>query len=277
MQDLIHFGGVLAFALYCAASGCYLLNVARRKEIFVDAAYKLFISAFLAHTIGIVSLAISDSQVGLVSGGDYYFLLSWTVAASHLLGARKFKFPIIGAFVAPAVAVLLASSSYMMHVDQAQLGERVGLLFFVFHVIPALCAEVCLFFSFVASSIYCIQEKRLRAKKLDSFDLKGPSLDRLDFLVGRFVLFGFLAMGLAVISGAVWAVSRNLLLLTGDFSQWASLAAWILLGLVLQVRHSSAWSSRRVARFTVGMSALYFFGLILVVFSGRGVLHVFGG
>ncbi len=163
-----------------------------------------------------------------------------------------------------------------MHVEAGTPGERVGLLFFVFHVVPALCAEVSLFFSLVVSSIYCIQEKRLRAKQLDSFDLKGPSLDKLDFLVGRFVLFGFLAMGLAVVSGAVWAVSKNFRLLTGDFAQWASLAAWLLLAFVLQVRRSSAWSARRVARFTVGLATIYFAGLILVVLSGHGVLHVFG-
>lgn len=278
MLPIVHIAGVISFVIYTVSAVVFLTSVIRRSDRTIALGNRCAGLAFFFHTVAFAGVVVGDGISSLVgAGGDYYFLFSWLLALSFLVGLLRFSYPILGAFATPAIVLALGGSSYMMHLSVDTEGaSHTHPLILLLHIVPALCAEVTLFFAFVVSAAYLGQERRIRQKSMDAFSLRGPSLERLDFLQGRFVLIGFIAMSFAVLSGVLWGVSQQRALSWGDFSQWASLLAWGLLGVILFLRHRIAWSARRLARITAITAGLYFIGLILVVLLGGGVLHAFG-
>ena len=109
-----------------------------------------------------------------------------------------------------------------------------------------------------------------------AYGLAAPlQLVRLDELIFRWILFGFIADTVMIASGAIWA--RDL---WGSYWSWDPVETWSLLsflvyGLVLHLRKTLGWRGRRIAWIVVGAIVtviVTFWGVNLVM---QGSAHVF--
>ena len=100
-------------------------------------------------------------------------------------------------------------------------------------------------------------------------------LDRLDELMFRSTVFGFITDAIMIAAGSIWAKS-----LWGSYWSWDpvetwSLLSWLIYGLALHLRITMGWRGRKLAWllvFAIIGVLVSFWGVNLVM---EGSLHVF--
>jgi cytochrome c-type biogenesis protein CcsB len=127
------------------------------------------------------------------------------------------------------------------------------------HVLLAVLGNALFTMAFAVSLAYLVQERRLKAKRMD-WRLRLPPLEMLDRLNQRFLTWGLSLFTLAIVSGIVWAH-----IVWGRFWSaeprllWA-MCTWVVYALVFQGRVTAGLSGRRAATLTI-------LGFVTLVFS----------
>jgi len=104
-----------------------------------------------------------------------------------------------------------------------------------------------------------------------------PTLERLDELVFRWVVFGFVTDAVMIASGAIWA--RDL---WGSYWSWDpvetwSLVTWLVYGLAIHLRVTRGWTGARFARvaaLAIAGMIITFFGVTFVVETSNHFFNV---
>lgn len=269
---MTHLLFIAALLAYLVATLCYLMVVGLRRESFGEKARRALVVAFLLHSGALVWFFGSGHAVRLNTRQDYFFWMAWALPALFLLLRRKFDFPITGAFIAPTSLLLLTSSSWLVHYAPLTTAP-LDIFLLVAHAFPAFVAEMALVYAFILSMVFLIQSKRLKKKSLDRLVLGGPNLASLERLIEQAAEIGFLSMGVAIMTGAVWAVSQSKPLLSGDVFQWLAILGWIGLAGVLHARTHLGWSGANLSRLVGWCSGLFLAALVLVTLFGGNVFH----
>lgn len=271
----LHTLAIVVLILYLLATGAFLFRGATQREQPSRFSEPCLGVAFLIHSVMMIIFLFEGTLVNVQSGADLLFYLSWILPGAYLAASRKVHYPILAAFVAGAAALFLTSSSLLAHGGVESRAGTGSSIFILLHVAPAVLGKVCLAFSLIVSAIFLIQEKRLKSKKLISGALSGPNLKLLEQYNKRFVLVGFVALTLAVISGVLWAVSNGQAILTGDIIQWSALGAWLLLAVILHMSTSLRSSTRQISLLTLYGTGAYYAAIFLAVAFGSGIIHVY--
>ena len=108
----------------------------------------------------------------------------------------------------------------------------------------------------------------------ESYD-RFPSLGRLDELIFRYVVFGFITDTIMICAGAIWAKD-----LWGSYWNWDpvetwSLISWLTYGITIHLRVTFGWREKKLAWLAVAALStviICFFGVNLVVDTS---LHMF--
>ena len=275
---MTHLLAVTSMALYILATALMLFQLWRpsRAGRTVRAAQLSFYSALALHTVTL-GLVLNDSRyVLLENGADYFLIASWGLAAAFAALQHRLNYPIVAAFLIPAIVLFMGSSSYLLHqeapsllpTDSSQAKE--GILLSLLHGVPALVAVVSLAMALVVSAVFLIVEGRLKARKAGALSISGPNLQLLDMLNRQLIQVGFVAISFVVLSGSLWAVSRQQPILSADTSVISGLVTWMLLAFILHVRLVLKWSPKQVSRLTVLVTASFFVTAFAVMaWAGR--------
>lgn len=270
---LTHFSALFSFVLYLVASLAFLFWGMARSEKLGRAGTLITFVAFGFHTLALVLLLFDERSPFSGNLGDYLFSLSWGIVLLYLMAQRKRHYAMLGAFVVPSVCLIIASSSWLVHLSHGvKLESGTGLLLLL-HVLPALISEVSLLFALLISALFLVQERKLKRHAVDAVTLSGPSLSFLDDWNSRLVWVGFLTMSLAILSGSVWAVSTHQTLLGNDYRQLSALLSWVILALILHLRVGQHWPSRKLSKITLLGGTLVIVGYVVFVSYGGQVLH----
>ncbi len=275
---MLHALIITALTFYAIGSFAALLLFSSRAAKLGRVPLFCAMLGMAAHTASYAFLlgqALSIETTPIRGRGDYYYLLSWVVAALFLLFRRRWNSAPIAALALGFATLFLVSSSLLVHQESREPIAKVSSSLFILHIVPALAAEAALIFAFILSLAFLYKEFLLRRRLAASISQGGPSLEQLGNVSVRFLLVGFVAMTIAVLSGTVWALGEGTSILSKDPLQWSAFVAWILLGALLHGRQNMQWSMRRtalVAAVTVGIVLLSF--LALVVTEGN-IFHVF--
>ena len=139
------------------------------------------------------------------------------------------------------------------------------------HVFFAQIAFGAFTVTFGLAVMYILKEKNLGKSFYDKF----PDISRLDDLMFKFLVFGFITDAVMIGSGALWA--KNL---WGNYWSWDpvemwSLITWLIYGLAIHLRVTMGWRGRKFAWILIfallGM-IITFFGINLFV---KTSLHLF--
>ena len=241
----------VAVILYAAASIAAFPAVLHGSQRWRSICVHLGGLALLLHSVSVIEMLAlahrwvpygvreAESTLGLVVAG-LFFLVWWIYGAMSL-----------GVFALPITffIVFIPSLGTEKYVFPSQ-GVRISWL--VAHIVALLAADAALGFSILASALYLVQERRIKAKPIPSGKSEWldwlPPLDTLERVAHATLLFGFPCMTVGLVIGSVLAQETVLgAAYFRDPKVIASFVMWAAYVLLLFVRSTAGLRGRRAA------------------------------
>lgn len=278
---MTHLVAVCGIVLYIVVTVLHLLQLWRpsKNGRTIEIASKTFLAAFILHTTTLLLVFNEPHLFGMDNGGDYFLWVSWAIALSFVLFRRRLHYPIVGAFIVPAIVLFMGSSSYLLHKETTSVLESVSahprqaLWLSLVHGVPALVSVVSLALALVVSGVFLITERRLKRRKADVLNTSAPNLQVLDLLNKQLVQIGFVAISLVIVSGGLWAVTEQKPVFSLDTSVVSGLVVWLLLAFILHARLVLRWSPRQVSRITLVVTGSFFVSVFVVLVVAGRITH----
>lgn len=257
-----------AMALYLAATVVALAGVAARRDLPQSLMPALLLLGLVVHgaAIALHSLAVGHLAVTTLAEA-LSFLALLMVALFLLLQARR-PLLALGAVVSPlAFGLVLGADG--VYQGARPLPPALHSVWLPVHVVLAILGDAVFALAFCASLLYLVQERRLKTHRGGRM-LRGlPSLETLDRLNYRFLVWGLILLTLGIVSGIVWAHSAWDRFWTSDPKLIFSLATWGIYVILLQGRMTAGWRGRWAAQLTIAG-----FAVILLSLVGVNVLEL---
>ncbi len=191
-------------------------------------------SAVLVHHLSFASIHYSESILAF---------LAMVVFFVFFVGYRTVS---PGIVIFPIVFVLtFASAVGQKPVALTSPLLRSGWIFV--HVLLIFTGYAGLFLSCGCSLLYLVQERALKAKQQSPLLTWLPSLQTIDDIGYRALLFGFPFMTFGLVTGSVLAIEKYGQMFFYDPKILLSFIMWAVYMLVLYMRWSSGWRGRRAA------------------------------
>jgi ABC-type uncharacterized transport system permease subunit len=246
MTTTLHSGGWL---FYLAAAIAYFSYLAQPRAWLGNVATAILAIGFAGHT---TCLIVQATGHGLPFSSQALVLsiFSWAIVAIYLGSQLVSKLTVIGAFVAPVATLIALLAEAAPGSPVAHPGQATGWLYA--HIVTVTLGGGAFAVSFCVASIYLIQERYLKSKRLNGLFRRLPSLDSLDRLNQRAVVLGFVMLSLGLFAGAAWATidPRPGYHIWADPLVLGAVALWGWYAFAVQSR-MFGWRGRKSALFSV--------------------------
>jgi HemX protein len=259
------FLSVLAYGLSMIYS-IFLWRKGFQRDDYVN--YSILLSGFVLHTTAMALRGFRLDHCPVTNLYEATTFAMWTIVAVYLGIGLWPKLRFVGAFASP-VLFAMGVFALMPNLDLEH-GSRLGAPVAWTSVHAALMALSYGAFglSSVAALMYLTQEHNLKLHKIRALFSLLPPIQRLEFVVGRLLLSGFVLLTIGLIIGA-YDLSRldHPHAYRGDPKiVWSALVWLIYAGLIL-MRWKFAQGGRRFALGAIGS-----FAFVLLTFWGTNVL-----
>src|SRR5438094_862225 len=190
-------------ASYAAALGLELWHLYRRRPVHRLAANLFGAAGLLAHTI---YLAVQRPPLAWQYG--LLLTLAWVLAVFYLYGSLHHRRQAWGIFVLPLILALVGLATAFGPPTEPDGGRVSGplqdrQLLSAAHAALLVLAAVGVCVGFVASLMYLVQARRLKAKALPGQGLRLPSLERLETMNRRALTLAFPLLTVGVLLGII--------------------------------------------------------------------------
>jgi len=257
---------ILALLAYLLGALHYLLDVVSTRLHVGVVATAATLAGLALHTSALAVRLLRGP--GGWSPSESLSVFAWAVVLIYLAAEVRYRNRVLGAFVLPIV--LVAGSAAAALPDRlAQMAPGLRGPGFLIHVTLAIFGNAAFALTFVAGTLYLLQERQLKSRHFGSMRFRLPSLELLDQIGISSILVGFPLLTLALISGAIWAEQVR-----GSFFQlrlrevW-SVVSWVLYAGLLYARVSAGWRGRKAA-----LLSILGFCLVLFTFVGLKLFRV---
>lgn len=265
----------VATILYAAASVTIFPAVLNSSERARRWCVHLGGMAFFFQLVSSVEMLVQAHRWVPVGAREVEVLLGFAVAGLFFLAWWLYDAISLGIFALPVTFFLVFVPALGLK-GYAFPSEGVRTSWLIAHITALLAAYAALGFSLLASLLYLVQERRLKAK-LKSTKESGwipldwlPPLDTLERLAHAMLLFGFPCMTVGLILGAVLVQETSLgAAYFFDPKVIASYAMWGLYVLLLFLRQSKGLRGRKAAYLSGAVLAV-----MLCVWAANMVSHV---
>ena len=245
---------------YFAAMILYFAFIAVKKDTVARVAVGLQIVGFALHTAALVCRGIGAGRLPLTNQYEFATSFAWGLCLVSLIFVIRFKFPVLGAFAAPVIFLIIGYAA-MQSKDVKALMPALRSNWLGFHVSTAIIAYGAFGVSFVLSIIFLLRDKMKASGFLDQHI---PDREKLDMISYRSVSLGLLFLTFTIITGAIWAERAWGSYWSWDPKETWSLVTWIIYAIYLHLRLRKGWRGRAAAIFCV-------VGFICVLFTYLGV------
>jgi ABC-type uncharacterized transport system permease subunit len=246
-----------ALVAYAAAAVVYLAFHAGRRPALARVGRAALVAGWGLQVVDI-AIRCTHGQHPASSTAEAMAFTAWVVVGGYLAASVRYRLEVAGAFVVPAALVLLLLAR-VVPADELTPPGSLG----VVHVGLATVGVATFALAAAIETVYLLQERRLKRKRLDGLRGGNAPLDTLDRLAARCVSIGFPVFTLALVTGAVWVARLGVLnkgiALRPEYL--LAIGSWIAFGVLLVARAGAGWQGRRAAWLTVGGFA----GVLLVV------------
>ena len=258
-------------ASYAVAFALEVLHFVRPRPIVRGLSLVCGAAGLLAQT-----LFVAVKPLDLASPFGSLLLLAWVLAVFYLYGSIHHGRLAWGLFVLPLVIGLIGLAELAPPSPEANssgslwtsLSPSWGLV----HGALLLLAAVGVSVGFVASLMYLVQVRRLRAKLAPGEGVRLLSLERIEEMNRRAILWSFPLLTAGLLVGIVLQVQH------GEFLVgWSSpkiiitVGLWLVFAILLYLRYGTHVRGRQVALLTVVAFALLIVALVSVhPFVGGG-------
>ena len=231
-------------------------------------------AGLVAHTLYLIAIVRNEAAAGgnvapLSSWYDWCLIVAWVVAATYFGLAVRRTENAVGVFLLPLVLALIGVAA-LLYGSPPFPREKAVSYWLIIHGVALLMGTVAVTLGFAAGVMYLAQSYRLKNKLPPNRGFKLPSLEWLQRINKRSLLFstGLLAIGL--LSGIVLNVARG----SGSVP-WtdpvvvssAVLLAWLIIATLFEYFYKPARQGRKVAYLTL---ASFIFLCLVMGFVLRG-------
>jgi ABC-type uncharacterized transport system permease subunit len=248
---------ILCFAAsYGLALVLELLHLFRPRPVLRLLGAVLGGAGLFAHTLYLARLIIAADQRPLLSSPfGSLLVLAWILAIFYVYGSIHHRRQAWGVFVLPVVLGLVVLSWALPgNASDASApdwlrGERfLGTL----HGTLLLLAAVGVCVGFLASVMYLVQARRLRAKTLPGQGVRLLSLERLEAMNRRAIVTAFPLLTAGVLMGLFLLIPRR-----AEIQSWTdprivgAAVLWLVFALLVYLRYGYHLRGRQVALLTI--------------------------
>ncbi len=255
-------------ALLWAALGFYglgivltLPSIIRRRPALSPASLGALGLGLLSHISSLVSTAAQIHRLPVSDVRSALSFFSFLVTLTFFLAYLRYRITSLGLFMLPLVFVLTVISA--LHPGRSFESETFRGRWLLVHIASTILGYTGFFLTFVAALMYLIQERELKSKRPRAFYYRLPSLEVLDELYYRSLVFGFPFLSLGILTGFVWASRAWRGPWELDPKILASLLTWLIYLILFSTRLSGNWRGRRAA-----YVAIFGFAAMMVTFLG---------
>ena len=180
--------------------------------------------------------------------------LSWAVVLLYFVVGSTYRLSLLGTFTAPLV-FLIQTVAQLLPIAWEPAKHKPSAGFWPeLHAAVSLVAYGAFALACVAGVMYLVQERHLKRHTLNSFFQNLPPMANLAVAVQRLMLAGFVLLTLGLVGGFFAGRAHIAIVLM-------AVSVWLPYGLLLVLRRSHRFSSRRiawlsVAAFVVALSSL---------------------
>jgi cytochrome c-type biogenesis protein CcsB len=263
MTDLLKVENVLFYIVivcYFAATLLYFLFIALKKDGVAKAAALVQTVGFALHTAALVCRGLGAGRLPLTNQYEFATSFAWGLSLVSLIFITKYKFPVIGAFAAPVILLLIGYAA-MQSREVKALMPALRSSWLGFHVSTAIIAYGSFGVSFVLGVIFLLRD---RMKDQGFWDKHVPAKEKLDLISYRSVCLGLLFLTFTIVTGAIWAEQAWGSYWSWDPKETWSLVTWLVYATYLHLRIRRGWKGKTAAVFAVA-------GFVCVIFTYIGV------
>jgi ABC-type uncharacterized transport system permease subunit len=255
--------GVAALAVLPAA----LYNQPRWRHLAIPAAT----AGALFHFVSITETFYLAHRALPIDTHETMSLLGLLLGVAFLLLAAKYKTVSFGMFLLPLAAMLTLVPAF--HPGHELLAyPEISPVWIFLHVALLLAAYAALFLSLLASVMYLVQERRLKAKRTQPRKSWLPPLETIDQIALKALLFGLPCMTAGLLIGSVVALETTGPAFFTDPKVLLSFAMWFAYLLMIVIRRHSGLRGRRAVYLA---SASFLFVLAVWAANQLSVVHRF--
>jgi cytochrome c-type biogenesis protein CcsB len=239
---------------YGLAAAGFIADRAAGKPRWTGYAVALLALGAVFHALDLVARGLQAGNIPVADFAQSLSFLAWLTALSSLLLIVRLRMEVIGAFAAPGVMIATAAAYRMMSGGRLILPAPLRSVWLPIHVSLAFVGEALFVLAAMVSALYLFYESRLKSRRpLGAAGHAIPSLEKLDRINYRLLVWGFVMLSFAILTGAIWADAT-----WGHFWSWEpreslSLITWILYAGLLESRVTVGWRGRRAAALTIAL------------------------
>ncbi len=171
------------------------------------------------------------------------------MAVAYVVAGKRWRVEVAGAFIAPLALTSLMASRFVG--GGAEPGDGVKSLLLPLHVTLNLFGVALFGLAFSAAALYLVQERFVKAKRIDGMSRRLPPLDALDRAEHRFLLAGFPLLTFGILTGTVWARRVEMGGTSEILRAVFGYVTWLVIAGVLFLRAAAGWRGRRAAYGTI--------------------------
>ena len=249
---------------------------------WVQTAMVLSAAGVVAHTVAVVTRGLAVHRAPWGNMYEFVTALTCVAAIFFLFVMIKYRAWALGVFVMGAVVVALGLAETLIYTAAGQLVPALQSYWLDIHVTAMTLATGIFFVAAVLGVVYLAADrdaKRVAAGRAGSGNgimRRLPSVEQIDRLTYRTVMFGFPIWTFGVIAGAIWADQA-----WGRYWGWDpvetwAFITWVLYAAFLHARATAGWRGRRAHYIQLlGFTSLMFNILVVQVFIAG--LHSYAG
>lgn len=271
--EVVFFWG--SIAAYAIASGGMVYAVVFRVERWLKPALAVVGAGLAFHTGAIAARFFAQGHMPWA--GDYENGLAggWFIVAATLAVALRRRANSVLAIATVPFALLLLGYGYMRQPVLGPMAASLKSPWLYVHVYFAWLAFGGYSLAMASGIVFLVKRRSTGRPEGSPAPTRFPTLERLDELAFRYVVFGFLADAVMIASGAIWAKD-----LWGSYWSWDPVETWSLVtflsyGIAIHLRVTRGWRGARFAWIAVGAivgNIMTFFG---VTFAVQTTNHLF--
>jgi HemX protein len=242
--------------LYAAAFVAYGWHFARRAPAVGRAATTLLVGAVLAHTFVIGMETMEAGQVPVGDATSAISMFVWLLAVAYLYTEVTTDERAMGVFILPLLVALQTIPALIPNAEAHHSVLR-GPLFGI-HVSSLLLAYASFALACVIGITYVLLFKEIKAKHLGFFYARIPSLQVLDKMNQRAIIFGWIFLTVGLLAGVAFAVQARALpgsagvpqvqaMSFADPKIIVALVCWAVYSFELFAARRIGWAGRRAA------------------------------
>lgn len=263
-----------ALVLYALSAGGYIYALVFRNEKVVPKLLAAVAVGFALHTGAIAARYLAQGHLPWSTDYENGLMGGWFIILSTLYVAWRQKPLRVLSVATIPTAMLIMGYGVMRNPTLAPMAATLKSFWLAIHVFFAWLSFGAYVLAMAAGVIYLLKERAARKGETEGrFQELSP--ERLDDLMFKYLVFGFITNAIMIAAGSIWAKD-----LWGAYWSWDpvetwSLISWLMYGAAIHLRVTMGWRGTRFAWLMIAALLtviINFFGVSILMKSS---VHVF--